>query len=184
MDQFATHIPLLAAAASFVCGEKTRAGSPCHILELGAGEYSTPMLHEIAGACDGKVLTLDMDAEWLERYADLMRDFHELRVVADWAAEAAIDQPWDLAFVDHGPTERRRFDLERLVDCGGIVVVHDTEPNTAYGFDQVLPRFRYQRTCKRWQTWATICSNTIDVSDFRFPISNCQLDGNGEGGAS
>lgn len=168
MDQFATHIPLLAAAAAHVVAVAVRGRHIPSILELGVGEYSTPMLHKIVRACGGHLVSLDADGTWLAKFADLdlAYDLHELCQVDDWAACELIDQGWDLAFVDHGPTERRRFDLERVLVSSGIVVVHDTEPNTAYGFDQVLPGVRYQHTCKRWPTWTTICSMTVDVTRF------------------
>lgn len=183
MDAFATHIPFLAAAAGYVCGEgmkreesaeigaefgHTTATVPAsRILELGAGEYSTPMLHAIAHACGAELLTLGADDAWLAKYRDLMAEFHELRHVPDWAAEAAIDEPWDLAFVDHAPAERRRFDLARLANNAevGIVVLHDTEPYTSYGYDQAIPLFKFVATCKRWKTWTSVCSNAIDVGE-------------------
>ena len=162
IDQFATHVPYLAAAAALV---SVREDEP-RIIELGAGEYSTPMLHAIVAACGGGLLTLDNSDKWLADYADLAKHFHELRVVSDWAGVSEIDEPWDLAFVDHAPAERRWRDVVRLAKSAAIVVVHDTEPFTAYGFDQARPEFRYVETCKRWRTWTSICSNEIDVTGF------------------
>jgi hypothetical protein len=131
-----------------------RTGGP--VLELGCGDYSTPLLHLL---CRNRPLvSVETDRGWLERYSDLRTKDHEFHLAQDWAGAAIIDQrEWDVALVDHAPGERRVPEIRRLINRARFIVVHDTEDG-GYGYDRVLPEFKYRFDFKRWEPWTSVVS--------------------------
>lgn len=153
MDPWATHIPLLAACVQLTQGP---------VLELGAGDYSTPLLHVL---CRGRLLlTLESDPEWMLRYARLRSQEHHI-VEASTAAEWATG-PWSVVLVDGRPARQRPREIELLRPATECFVVHDTEPSHAqsYRWGDVLDGFRYRLDCERWpDAWTTVLSDRLDV---------------------
>lgn len=172
MDIYGTHIPLLAAAIRLTedtCGP---------VLEMGSGDYSTPLLHEL---CRGnrELLTADCDPTWITRYNDLFNDtWHKkylVKVTDNFLATGTFDQAssdawdigilnrqWDVVFVDHRPGERRRVDLFKYANLARVVVVHDTE-EAGYNYTDAINAYRYKFHYDRWRPHTTILSNTINV---------------------
>jgi len=139
------------------------------ILELGAGEGSTPPLHEVCLATGRPVLTLESERPWFERFAHLASDNHAIQHVPSWTAlDAPLFRglPLAIAFVDHTPT-RRVTDIEWLARRAKIVVVHDTESKD-YGYERILGWFRYQKVHNKLTPWTTVFSNFVDVSSWTF----------------
>src|SRR5712692_2833181 len=94
-NRMATHQPVLWAVANVVQGP---------IAEFGCGNGSTPLLHEIARRRGLRLVTLDNNPEWLERFRSRMQSaLHEFRLVEDWSTELARpewDSGWQLVFID------------------------------------------------------------------------------------
>lgn len=139
------------------------------ILELGAGDGSTPGLHEISKA--GRiVITVEHDSAWFERFAHLRSDTHHLVRVASWSElEVPVLRAltYGVAFVDHAPAERRVVDIAWLAQCARAVVVHDTEC-AIYGYEKIYDLFRYKTTYKVHSPWTSVLSNFVDVSTWTF----------------
>lgn len=155
MDQYATHQQALVGAVMRTSGP---------VLELGAGDYSTPILHEICTVQRRRLVTCEYNAEWLAKFTGLAGEFHELMHVVDWAACALVDERWDVAFVDHSPGERRKIEVERLHLAGArYVVVHDTEPNpaAAYGLEPVFARFKFRKDFSNLVPWTTVVTDAL-----------------------
>lgn len=134
IDQYATHLPLLATCL---------AGTDGPVLELGGGWYSTPLIHALCPR--RRVVTLEHDAAmaaWLaERFAG---DSHVVRHVPDWdAAEEPDWNGWELAFIDHAPAERRKTELARLRGNADIIVIHDSDVGF-YGLEPEMARFAHR----------------------------------------
>lgn len=72
MDLFATHQRLLVK-------HMMQTTSP--VIELGAGNYSTPILHEIAAAQGRHLTTVDNNPDWLNRFKIFERDGHSLSLL-------------------------------------------------------------------------------------------------------
>src|SRR5262245_61060523 len=117
MDEYATHITPLVAMVNY---------TKRSVLELGSGDYSTPVLHAL---CEGKrfLVLADQNAEWFSIFLDVESNFHKLYVVKNWQRFGMVDRAWDVAFVDHSPGERRVFEIERLRQKARFVLVHDSE---------------------------------------------------------
>lgn len=152
MDDWGSHFPALANCVINTTGP---------VLELGAGDYSTPLLHFI---CKSRgLVSLDNDPNWLGRYLDLRSNRHIVELIQDWDSCHWIDEHWDVVFVDHAPGERRIIDIARLKDNCKYIVVHDSQ-SPAYLYENVFPLFRYQYVYKRFKTETTILSQYVDPS--------------------
>lgn len=152
MDEYATHITPLVAMVNYTKGP---------VLELGSGDYSTPVLHAL---CEGKrlLVSADVNSDWLAKFLDLESEYHKLYVVKDWSKFGIVDRAWDVAFVDHSPGERRVTDIERLRTRARFVLVHDSEARS-YGFEPYFARYKYRFDFKRYSTWTTILSDFEEI---------------------
>lgn len=139
------------------------------ILELGAGEGSTPPLHKVCLATGRPVITLESDHAWHARYTNLNSDNHAVVHVPSWDeldGPLFRSLPYAIAFVDHTPT-RRVTDIEWLSGRARVLVVHDTESRD-YGYEKIFDLFRYSVTYKGHSPWTTVFSNFVDVGSWTF----------------
>ena len=116
---FGTHLPILAAVVT--------QARPGPVVEYGMGLYSTPLLHLLCLEQGREALSLDSDAAWAENFADFRCPTHRIQGFANWAdSEPIVDAvEWAVAFIDHGPDDRRVVDASRLANRAEFVVVHD-----------------------------------------------------------
>lgn len=147
------------------------------ILELGCGDFSTPLLHAICSVNQRMLVSTDSDKKWLRLFLDLERPWHKFIYVPvfenpknpqlnKWD-EIGNDTHWNVVFIDHAPAHRRAVDIERLRPHTDIFVVHDTEsPRVYVGYSTILPSFKYKVVYKRYKTETTVVSDTIDVRKF------------------
>ena len=116
---YRTHEPVLAAVVAATAGD---------VLEIGAGTFSTPLLHAICAAMGRRLVTVDNDAGWIDKFGSLASGTHSLHAVASWTdALPLFASSWGVAFVDHAPIERRIVDIEFLSRRCDALVVHDSE---------------------------------------------------------
>ncbi len=125
------------------------------VVEYGSGHGSTPYLREYCTAWERPFETYDYNKEWAER----MSATH----VTDWDS---ISPEGSVILIDHSPGERRRVDLAKLADRFEVIVVHDTEPTGAgdYQVRPLLKQFKYVAEIPTNGAWASVLSNTIDVT--------------------
>jgi len=154
-----THEPLLAAAVAVA--------ERGPVLELGAGYASTPLLHTLCAAQGRRLLTVDSNPEWIERFASLRSDSHHLVTLDDWSKLANLArtfaggdgvQTWAVVFVDHAPAERRIVDISYFAHRAEFLVVHDTE-HPLYGYGQVLATFPHRVDYRRMVPWTSVVSH-------------------------
>ena len=154
-----THLAVLMEAVRRTAGP---------VLELGVGLYSTPVLHWLCYPTNRRLVSYDSDAQWVYTHRDYVRGAHTVQHVNSFD-EAPLEQPWDVAFVDHAPAERRAEDIRRLASWAQYVVVHDTEERQErhYGYSRIYPLFtsRYEFN-QAGQPFTTVLSNFHDVSSF------------------
>jgi hypothetical protein len=164
LDGYSTHQPPLAACVMATQGP---------VLEIGAGLYSTPLLHALCGAAGRALVTVEADARWAGRFKALEAPWH--RVVAQdlpGTPEPLADTPWSVVLVD-GTTLSRRPWLATLANAAELLVVHDSQEIKGYGYD-ILADFAHRWT---WQAkplqgfglcpWTTVVSNMMDVGFLR-----------------
>lgn len=161
MDPYSSHVPVLAACIRLL----SRPGEDFYgpVLELGVGDYSTPLLH--LAIQDRSVVSVDTKADWIERFADLRRPGHEIIQVATWhdwhASPVYRSMYWELAFIDHGAFYRRAADAAALKGRCRFVVVHDSEPERAasYRYHHLHDLYAHAHTFGRSGPWTTVFSD-------------------------
>ena len=128
MDLYATHQRLLVKYMMETTGP---------VIELGAGNYSTPILHEIAAAQGRPLTTVDNNPEWLNRFKVFESAGHTLTLLPSW--DDFQPESYGLAFVDHAdpPGHPRWIQVEKLLPVAGVIVIHDTEDDL-YGYARLI----------------------------------------------
>lgn len=155
-----THYPFLAAALA------ARPSGP--VLELGAGDWSTVMLHYMCEAQRRRLLTVDSNANWVGKFDYLQSTSHEIKVIADWTEmfDPYGADRWAVVFVDCAPPEARGKLIQRLRPKTDLFVLHDTEPpppphtsSDPYGYNAALQTFQYRQDFKIVMPWTTLVSD-------------------------
>jgi predicted O-methyltransferase YrrM len=129
MDLYATHQRLLVKHMMQTTGP---------VIELGAGNYSTPILHEIAGAQGRHLTTVDHNPDWLNRFKIFENDVHTLTLLASWD-DFKPSGAYGFAFVDHAdpPGHPRWLQVQKLLPVAGLILIHDTEDDL-YGYSKLM----------------------------------------------
>ena len=154
MNPFATHQKVLKRAIDLSTGP---------ILEMGAGDGSTPFIHILAPG--RKIVTLETEADWLNRFMYMQDSFHVLIGGADYEEfDSLVRQYYDIAFIDHAPGERRNVDIAKVTDCR-FVIIHDTH-DPAYEYEKTLPLYKYRYDYKELTPHTSVLSNIDDLSGF------------------
>lgn len=118
MDSYATHQLVLLEILK-------RTSKP--VLELGAGDYSTPQIHDIA---KGKIITIDDSKEWLDKYIHLKTINHKFFYYNKEKLEAFYDNDniqWGLVFVDNGTWDARNKAVKKYKDTADYIILHDCD---------------------------------------------------------
>ena len=150
MDPFATHLPLLAEAIMRTSGD---------VLEVGMGEYSTPVLHALC-LRRRRLVSIETDLAWAKRFFWLRNSMHQLLCVRSYENCHWLDRPgWDVALVDHAPGYIRVRDIRRLAKHAKYIVIHDTE-DVSYGYEAVLSQFPHRYDYTELSPRTTIVSMT------------------------
>jgi len=129
------------------------------VLELGAGIYSTPILHNLCDAQGRKMVTYESDPDFYEWAAHYQTPFHDVRKVERWS-DIDISMPWAVAFVDHAPDDKRWEDVARLAHAE-YVVIHDSDAKWEhkYRFSKAYPLFKYVRQYRELHPNTAVLSN-------------------------
>jgi hypothetical protein len=154
---YGSHIPVLCRCFIELKEDKG------NVLELGCGDFSTPILHELC--CDRNLLTLDIDERWTNNVKHLGNYFHVIRKVDSWIDLPAYKMDWSLVLVDQSPGEYRHISVAALADRAKLLVLHDTESrNNIYGYYKVLDKFKYLVEYAQHPTKTIVASNFINVT--------------------
>lgn len=167
MDSYGTHFPILAAAISRSKGA---------ILELGCGDYSTPLIHY--AAAHRYVLSADTDRAWITKFAEgyACPRRHEFQHVEDWKRFSIPPIDFGVAFIDCAPGEARHELAVRVAHRAQWVILHDSETDYGSGgnymYDRAKPHFKYVTEFRRFRPYTLIMSNVAG-----FPIETVDQQG-------
>lgn len=150
--QMGTHMPVLLKLIPQTTGD---------VCELGAGLYSTPLLHWL---CQGrKLVSYENDPEYLHYAKKFQSHNHRIREMD----QLDLKRHWGVVFIDHHATKKccKRGDMALKFENADIIVLHDTEPNSRdeYHYEQVFPLFKYRYDWKECLPHTSVLSNKIDV---------------------
>ena len=147
LKSYGTHNPILIQVLQNTTGP---------ILELGAGPFSTPLIHWLCAESGRKVETYDDEKEYFD-FADQFKSRnHKILLVKDWDT-VGEGKHWGVVFIDH-KTERRAIDALRLKDFADYIILHDSETDH-YGYSQVYPHFKYVYQWDFCEPWTAVLSN-------------------------
>jgi len=144
----ASHMPALALAV-MKFGPR--------VLELGAGGYSTPLLHAISPS----VVTLETDRSWVETLWPVAGN--KLRLVSNMVAGAAamVKDDWDVVFIDCYLGQDRVACAEMFLNKPCCIVAHDTERDY---WQPLLKRVKHQRHFRTLLPHTSYLSNVLEVT--------------------
>lgn len=114
---YETHQPVLIEVL------KRTAGA---VLELGAGDYSTPVIHGFSA--NRKVLTIDDSERWLNKYLNLKTANHDFLFVSHDDSQKYYDadnKKWNVVFVDNGNWDTRILAINKYKDVVDYMIIHD-----------------------------------------------------------
>jgi len=179
MNPFGTHQALLVAAMLETQGP---------ILEMGGGNYSTPLISAFANSQRREAHTIETGPAMYQFLKRFSTPFHKIWPVSgyDFAVDGrflpradttraqyiaiqadflrdfckAHPQPWSVVFIDQAPGYLRGPAIEHFADAAEFIVTHDTELVEPYGFE-CLSTFRH-----RWESRLHVPHTTI-VSNVR-----------------
>lgn len=157
-----THLPYLLQAV--------RASKGLPMLELGMGQNSTLQLHQASCILGWPLCSYENNAEWMEQFTHLGSSLHLIEHVDDWE-DVPYEATWGVVLVDQSPGAARGLCLPRL-HRAELIVCHDTEGDPCYGWERVIPQFKYVRTFQSLWPWTTIVSNSVDVTGWPDPVSD------------
>lgn len=141
MDGYATHIePLVKAALS----------TPGDILELGCGDYSTPILAAIAHHRGDRLVVHASDPAWAKRYEGVADEI----VIVSWATWKPSGK-WGLVFLDneeHAPQRIQR--LPQLRPFCDVVVMHDaSQAMQCVEYGAQIAGFKSAEMYEKYEPW-------------------------------
>lgn len=117
--KWGSHLPALLVCVGSTTGP---------VLELGVGDFSTPVLHALCCAQHRRLVSVESNEEWMQKFRPHMEKLvHEFiygkyEVIVPKLAE----ESWAVSFIDNSPGgDRRRDDFATLLPRSQFVVVHD-----------------------------------------------------------
>ena len=145
-----THMPLLMRIVNLT-------NKP--ILELGAGLFSTPLLHWMCQEKNIKLVTYENIEEYLNFSKSFQSRNHSVRLIKDWN-EVKAKRDWGVVFIDHDG-DRAKSAIE--FKDADYVILHDSESEKHYGYEKVWSHFKYRYDWTVVKPWTTVLSNKHDI---------------------
>ncbi len=153
MDGWASHVPYLATMVAKTTGP---------ILECGMGWYSTPLLHYMCQSAGRELVSLESNYSWMINFTHYKSDLHRIEGITNWEIPEYCNQQWGLVLVDHGEALLRKTTIDKIKNNADYIIVHDTESDHVYHYEEVLKQFPYRFDCKEFRPWTTIVSMKYD----------------------
>jgi hypothetical protein len=145
-----SHLPALLACVVLTDGA---------VLELGMGEFSTPVLHSLCFRTK-RLLSVDGDQAAIFNFSQLADDWHEIRYDFDYRSlDELAKEPWSVVLVDNWPSERRAADALKFLGAE-YLVVHDADvPSIGPVIIEAAAKLGYNtHLYKRFDPWTLIVS--------------------------
>lgn len=156
--KYCSFIPALMKSLEMVDGD---------VLELGAGIYSTLLLHWICFDSNRLLVTYENGEKYYDMVKHCESDLHKVIFVEDWDV-IDIEKYWGVALIDHAPAIRRKDDIKRLANYTGAIVVHDSQGRSRkhYHYEEIYPLFKYKCGYAKALPHTVVLSNFIDVTNW------------------
>lgn len=136
------------------------------ILELGCGDYSTPVLASISAAQDRPLTIISSDRNWSARYKYLVGNRIDIQSI-DWPEwpRVTFEDTYGMVLVDNEQTVKQRLGLvKRLASRANLIVLHDANAveRDRYSWHPTLRLFRYLYVHRQLRPYTAVMSNYVD----------------------
>ena len=156
LDPYETHLPALLSCLAVTTGP---------VLEVGIGEFSTPLLH--AACVQRGLVSVEADADWFHKFAEIFRRYNHDFIFSPVynALPNLAQQNWSVVFIDHSPGIRRVPDALLFRKRADYIVIHDYEPGEPIAgedlvrVDPVKHLFPYWKACQRYYPYTMVLGN-------------------------
>lgn len=141
------------------------------VLEFGMGYNSTPIMNLICGMQDRKLLSLETDEVWLNKFIDYKGENHNILFMKPHELakynHKLFSEKYSIVFVDGAPAQLRQPFLEKIKDSADYIIIHDTEcvvqgVKNVYAFD--FSMFKHVHHFKSSLPMTSLVSN-MDIID-------------------
>jgi hypothetical protein len=140
------------------------------VLELGAGPFSTPLLHWVCKDMGRKLITYDGNEQYYNFAKQFQSKLHSIRFVTDWEKDVRLNDV-GVVFVDHdgiSPDGKwlgsmRGGSAIKFKDLADYIVLHDTESEETYNYGNVWKHFKNRYNWKECRPWTSVVSNRRDL---------------------
>lgn len=140
------------------------------VLELGPGVFSTPVLHWMCETRERNLLSIENNKMWFKFCKEYFETkHHKFMLIKNWDdCKDAISKKWDVALVDHSPSERRIEEIKLLAENVKYIVVHDSDPwkDHKYHYSKIYSLFKYKYVFDEVVHNTVLLSNLVDLKDF------------------
>lgn len=133
------------------------------VLEIGAGLFSTPLMHWLCKMMGRKLVTYENNPDYYQFARKFVSRDHSIKLIDDWS-KMDLKTHWGVVLMDHNPDERRADDVISFKDNADYIVIHDTDREDKYHMEKAYPHFKYIHTWKGCRPWTTVVSNFKDLS--------------------
>lgn len=145
-------------------------GSNIVAYEIGAGYYSTQLLHD---GITGRLTTVESDLDWCKKFMYMQSKSHCFIYISpeNWERDIpGLDTSADLVFIDSYDGPSRMTACKHFKDTAKVIIIHDQEnvfncPGNCYeGQYELVTSFKYikQFSCQGIITAAL--SNVLDLN--------------------
>jgi hypothetical protein len=147
---WASHLPAL-----FSCLLATSGA----VLEVGAGDWSTPLLRKFCEVAGRAFITIEEDPAWARKCGSF---YVPLGVMTDYLAGSARNDI-SVVFLDHNG-HRRAADALLFVDSAEYIVIHDyPAPEIFDSLD--LSRWKHHIVDKRARPWTLVLTQSDELKE-------------------
>ena len=147
---WASHLPAL-----FSCLLATSGA----VLEVGAGDWSTPLLRKFCEVAGRTFVSLEEDPAWAAKCGS---EHCSPTAMDESLIVAAQIRVWSVVFLDHNG-HRRAADALLFVDSAEYVVIHDyPSPDIFKSLDE--KRWKHQIVDKRARPWTLVLTQSDELA--------------------
>lgn len=143
MNEWGSHLPPLMACCAATSGP---------VLEVGMGDYSTPLLHSYCAAAGRLLISAETNLDWREKFRWCECPHHRLTDIKDYAELAIFShQFFGVVFLDHSHGDRRAGDAMLFKDNSEYILIHDAQADDVMRpLNPLLQHFPYQKIYERY----------------------------------
>lgn len=143
---------------------KVLLASKNNIVELGAGPFSTPLLHWIGKEMNRKVSTYESNKEFYKYAWQFRSKDHNIHYVKDWG-KVEFKNRVGVIFVDHVDKKQKIKDAIRLKDSADYIVVNSASDEKDY--ESLFKNFKQSYIWKKSQPYVAVFSNYKNLNNLK-----------------